>query len=135
MAILRSLDQSDQVQKDNGPDGGRDQTPDQPAGEESKRPEEPASDESSNHTNDQVSDEAVAATPHHVSGKPTGDKTNNEKPQEMHIACFPFEPLKNSPWRELVEHHGTKPAARASRSQAAGPERRRLGSGARKANA
>jgi hypothetical protein len=103
VAILRSLDQTDQEQQDHGPDGCRDQSPDQPTGEDSKHPEEPATYEGSNHPYDQISDEAVAATFHQLSGNPTGNNSYNEKPQEMHIACFPFAPLKYASWRELVE--------------------------------
>ncbi|MFY9726188.1 MAG: hypothetical protein WAJ87_11885 [Bryobacteraceae bacterium] len=85
--ILRFLDQSDHVQQDDGPDGGRDQAPDQATGKQSKRPpEEPAPYEGSNHAYNQISDEAVAAASYDVSGKPAGSNTNDEKPQEMHIA-------------------------------------------------
>ena len=45
----------------------------------------------------------VAPTFHQLSGKPTGGNTDKDEPQQIHIACFLFEPHENASRRDSSE--------------------------------
>jgi hypothetical protein len=85
VAFSGSLDQPEEEDQDYGSNGGGNQAPDQPAGRNPEGPKEPATDEGSDHTDYKITDESKASALHQLPCKPSGDKADQKKPQQVHI--------------------------------------------------